>query len=584
MKLNTGIGSVVHEGPMQTSRTPAGPLHQGGAGYLRSDKTELFLRATTMFAGEKNFYEDAHKHDQRAIRLARDLAIKDWAWMADFLPWLRQKANIRTMSIMLTVQAAHARVQSQAAKSCPCGKGDVQVCMLHKNELTTRQVVAAVLQRADEPAEMLQYWIATFGKPIAKPVKRGVADAMSRMGTQAKVMKWDKPAPMRMADVVELTKPKVRSVNGVKDPAQDFLYKHLITDRHDRKPYDPPRELQGINNRRDLSRMDPAGRHILAGKALNGEAAGVIPIRSAAAGQWEWVMSWLGEGNPKNALSKREQWSLVIPWMGYMALLRNLRNFDQIGLKDDQVKWICDKIADPYEIANSRQLPFRFLSAYKAAPSLKWGDALEKALNLCIPNIPTLSGRTLILVDMSGSMGNRMSGGGPRQDPSLRPTMMEAGALFGVAMALRNPDNTDLHGFATGQFKITNVSAGASVLKTVQMIINQVGKVGHGTDIENAIRKTYKGQDRVMIFTDMQTGMGENPYGYDIASSVPANVHVYGFNLAGYENSAIATGSYRHEMGGLTDHTFGLIPLLESGANGDWPWNLPDISMPIDDE
>jgi hypothetical protein len=36
-------------------------------------------------------------------------------------------------------------------------------------------------------------------------------------------------------------------------------------------------------------------------------------------------------------------------------------------------------------------------------------------------------------------------------------------------------------------------------------------------------------------------------------------------------------GPYRHEMGGLTDHTFGLIPLLEKGVSGQWPWKLEPV-------
>jgi hypothetical protein len=580
---------------MSTSATPTGVTHEGGAGFGRSEKTELFLRATTMFAGEKNFYENAAAHDQRAIELARKLAVNDWAWMSDFLPWLRQKANIRTMSIMLAAQAVHARLKagifgSDITKFNGTGPG------MHITDLpSSRKVISEVLQRADEPNEMLQYWVVTFGRNVPMPVKRGVADAITRMATQANMMRWDKPGrPMRAADTLELTHPKVRRVplNGedgcirtLKDPAQGKLYEHLITARKNRPDLVVPPELQAIRNRRELSLMDPTDRHALAAKALNADVEATITIRSAAAGQWEWVMSWLGEGTPRNALSKREQWELVVQWMGYMAILRNLRNFDQAGLKDSLANKIAARIASPEQVAKSRQLPFRFLSAYKTAPSLRWGNALEKALQACIPNIPVLGGKTLVLIDTSGSMTASMSGGGPRQDTSQRPSRMEAGALFGVALALRNPDNTDVYGFATGNFRIDNIGHGGSVLKTVELITAQNGKVGHGTEIEAAVRNTYQGQDRVCIFTDMQTAMGENLRGRDITHSVPEDRHVYGFNLAGYSNSALATGSYRHEMGGLTDATFGLIPLLEAGVNGGWPWEMPDISaLPVDDD
>jgi len=55
--------------------------------------------------------------------------------------------------------------------------------------------------------------------------------------------------------------------------------------------------------------------------------------------------------------------------------------------------------------------------------------------------------------------------------------------------------------------------------------------------------------------------------------AVPAKVPMYGFNLGGYRAAAMATGhGNRHEFGGLTDATFRMIPLLEAGRNGAWPW------------
>ena len=47
----------------------------------------------------------------------------------------------------------------------------------------------------------------------------------------------------------------------------------------------------------------------------------------------------------------------------------------------------------------------------------------------------------------------------------------------------------------------------------------------------------------------------------------------YFFNLAGYKAAAITTttpGVY--ELGGLGDQTFKLIPMLEAGLSGNWPW------------
>jgi hypothetical protein len=101
-------------------------------------------------------------------------------------------------------------------------------------------------------------------------------------------------------------------------------------------------------------------------------------------------------------------------------------------------------------------------------------------------------------------------------------------------------------------------------------------EVGHGTRIAEAVRATYRGHDRVMIFTDMQTFPDRSGWGGhagDVSASVPARIPVYGFNLVGYRHSAMPAGhGNRHELGGLTEATFALIPDIEAGLAARWPW------------
>jgi TROVE domain len=120
---------------------------------------------------------------------------------------------------------------------------------------------------------------------------------------------------------------------------------------------------------------------------------------------WEDVLSLAG-----SRVSKKDLWTALLPSLGYMALIRNLRNLDEAGISDADAARLAERIADPEQVRRSRQLPFRFLSAYLNAPSLRWGHALEKALDASLANIGELPGRTLILIDTSASMGSRMSG------------------------------------------------------------------------------------------------------------------------------------------------------------------------------
>jgi TROVE domain len=266
---------------------------------------------------------------------------------------------------------------------------------------------------------------------------------------------------------------------------------------------------------------------------------------------WESVAGWLQ--GPVDAAA----WTALIPTMGYMALLRNLRNFDEAGVPDDVAASVAARLADPAQVAKSRQLPMRFLSAYRAAPSLRWGHALETALGSSLAAVPALPGRTLVLVDRSGSMFCRMS-------VRSELTRADAAALFGVAVAVR-AQNATLVEFGTGSKELT-LPRGSSVLR----MIEQFGDLG-GTNTADAVRQHYRGHDRVVIVTDEQVWGGYR--GAEPTSWVPANVPVYTWNLAGYRHGHGPSGSgNRHTFGGLSDAAFRMVPLLEAAKNATWPF------------
>ncbi len=118
---------------------------------------------------------------------------------------------------------------------------------------------------------------------------------------------------------------------------------------------------------------------------------------------------------------------------------------------------------------------------------------------------------------------------------------------------------------------------GASVIREVDRLVKRVGEDGHGTQIATTLRRTYKGHDRVVIVSDMQTMPAAVTYANDGAhygalGAVPANVPMYGFNLGGYKPTIFPSDTNRVELGGLTDATFRMIPLIEAGRNAAWPF------------
>ncbi|GHF02645.1 hypothetical protein GCM10014715_68540 [Streptomyces spiralis] len=171
--------------------------------------------------------------------------------------------------------------------------------------------------------------------------------------------------------------------------------------------------------------------------------------------------------------------------------------------------------------------------------------------------MPALPGRTLVLVDRSGSMfWSQVS-------ERSQLNRADAAAIFGTALALRAA-HADLVEFGTTSSAV-EFRKGESVLK----VLDRFGNLG-GTDTTEAVRRHYRKHDRVLIVTDEQ--YAPNRHG-DPTAQIPAHIPVYTWNLEGYRAGHGPSGKgNRHVFGGLSDAAFRMVPLLEAARNADWPW------------
>jgi hypothetical protein len=543
-KFNRGTTAVAVKSPVTSEAQSSGVTFEGAPGYAREAKSELFLLAVSHL-GEDAFYEKASARDARLAALVREVATEDPEWMAGFTGWLRGEAQMRTSAVTIAADGLKA--------------------MLDAGKPGGRKLVTGALQRADEPGEILAYWRSKYGRKLPIALNRGIAGAVHKLYTEFSLLKYDsRDAALRFGDVIELVNPRYH--NREYGTWRDALYRYAIERRHNRE--NPvPEQLPMIRANAALRKRaaeDPAV--LLDADAL--KAAGMT---------WEDALSLAG-----SKVAKRDLWAALIPSMGYMALLRNLRGFDDAGVPDSIAAAVGTRLADPEQVAKSRQFPFRFLSACRAVPSLRWAYPLEQALNASLANVPALKGRTLVLVDRSLSMWDaKMSG---------RSEMVwaDAAAIFGTAVA-RRAEQADLVEFASRAVPVRFGSA-ESVLKIVERFHvgnDQNGPVGTGTDIPRAVRGHLRpDHSRVVIVTDEQSEPGMLPSNVwrhfgdampptRIDDLIPQSVPVYVWNIGGYKHGALPSGSgQRHTFGGLTDSAFKLIPLLEAGHDCGWPWSV----------
>jgi hypothetical protein len=510
------VRPAVGQSPIATEAMPSGRTYEGAPGYARGAKGELFLLAVSNMVGEQTFYEASGDRDARYAEMVQRVAVDDPAWVTDFLRWLRVEGNMRSASLVGAAEAVAGRLAAGTNGG-------------------SRQMVNSVLQRPDEPGELFAYWVSRYGRVIPKPVKRGAADAVRRLYNQYALLKYDTGSHgFRFADVIDLVHPTPGA------PWQSDLFRYALDRRHGRD-VTAPWPLGMLHTNRELRALAVEHPEAL----LNPEV-----LRSAGM-TWEDALSLVG-----SKVDKRKLWEALIPSMGYMALLRNLRNFDQAGVSDEVAEQVAKRISDPEQVARSRQFPFRFLSAYRNVPSLRWEYPLEKALDACLVNVPELSGRTLILVDRSGSMFWRRS-------EKAQLTWADSAAIFGAALAKRNHGRADLVEFGSTS-QVVPLGPGDSLLRLIERF-HDLG----GTYIQRATREHYRGHDRVVIITDDQAHDG------DPGAVIPPGVPLYLFNLIGYRHGSAAAGPNRVMLGGgLTDAAFRLIPLLEAGRSGVWPWQV----------
>ncbi|PRX99587.1 TROVE domain-containing protein [Allonocardiopsis opalescens] len=531
-KFNRGTVRPAGRGPVDAEAVPSGRTYEGGPGHARELRGDLFLLAVANFVSEKTFYEDAGERDARYRSLLHRAAVEDPAWTAGLLGWLRGEGNMRTAAVVGAAEYVRARLAAAREGAADAGADT--------SAPTNRQVVDSVLQRADEPGELLAYWMGRYGRALPKPLKRGVGDAVGRLYTERALLKYDAEGrAFRFGDVLDL----VHAAPAADRPWQGDLFAHALDRRHGRdKPI--PESLHLLRARARLMALPvPERRPLL-------DHLDAAQLLRRAGMTWEALAGWLQ--GPMDAAA----WEAVLPSMGYMARLRNLRNFDQAGVSDELAERVAAGLADPAEVARSRQLPMRFLSAYRTAPSLRWGHALERAVQASLENVPRLDGRTLVLVDRSGSMWSPLSA---RSDLNRA----DAAAVFGSALAMR-ARAADLVEFGTSSRPVA-FGPGDSLLRAAE----RFGSLG-GTNTAAAVREHYRGHDRVVIVTDEQAAA--DPRGGP-TEQVPATVPVYTWNLAGYRYGHGPSGEgRRHTFGGLSDAAFRMIPLIEAGARAAWPW------------
>lgn len=448
---------------------------------------------------------------ERMRRIVNLVEKVDSLFVARLAVYARQVMNLRSIPLVLLVELAR----------------------IHNGDDLVSRAVAATVLRADEIAELLmcyQWRNPTKGYKRLGSLSRGIQNGLKLSFNRFDEYQFAKYARdgqgVTLKDALYLVHPKA------KDAAQQLLFDKIAKD-----------EL-------------------------------AIPYT------WETEFSAVGQrvfSSPEEKkAAQKETWERLIlsGRLGYMAMLRNLRNILAAQVGEEAIARVCATLSDPKEVARSRQMPFRFLSAYRELENKAYKSsfavkqALEAAVQASAANITGFNHwtRVLLACDVSGSMRHPIS-------RHSKVELYDIGLM--MAMLLQKSCGKVLTGIFGSQWKLADMNR-AEILSGTMSLRHYGNSVGFDTNghlvidylLKNGIR-----MDKVLMFTDCQL-WNSHGTGRLLAQSWQEyrhfcpNAQLYLFDLAGY---GITPVRVKEDgvclIAGWNDKVFDVLDALERGED-----------------
>lgn len=459
-KLNTTKTAVKAKTVLAETTTN----YEGAEAFTLKAKDRLIEQVLGSFWNEDTFYAKGSKISNSILKDIKEVAAVDPKFILQLAAYARNEIYLRTTPQVLLVEAAN-----------------IEACKPFVREYTPK-----IVKRADELSEVTAYQLAAHGKPVPNSLKKGLQDAFKTFD-EYQLNKYDSSkASVSLGDVARLVHPALGK----------GLYSYLTTGEVDSEALPKTAALKAL----------------LAKDSIDDEAVELIRKSSVT---WETLISKFG--------ASKETWELVAPNMGYMALLRNLRNFNDKGVTIDP---ILARIKDPEAVKKSKQLPFRFYSAYKQISDQKIQRAIAQAFEVSISNV-TLEGDTAIFIDLSGSMESHLS---DKSSISYK----EVASVLG-AIATKKSANSVVIGFADYAQEIS-LNPDDTMITNIQKIISP--NIGYSTNAYKAFEVLGNRKvDRIFLFSDMQCYGGSVSQKWDSYRKINKNAYLYSFDLHSYGTS-----------------------------------------------
>ena len=452
------------------------------------------------------------KANDRLNRIVKLISECDPLFVAQLAVYTREKMYLRSVPVVLLVELAK----------------------IHSGDGLVKDAVFRVIQRADEITELLAYYQFSNKRTgakklnkLSKQLQKGIAEAFGKFD-EYQFAKYNRDTEIKLRDALFIVHPKA------KDEAQQALFNKIV------------------NNMLE------------------------VPYT------WEVELSVLGQKSFSSDKEKkkafRTKWEELIMSgkLGYMALMRNLRNILEAGVNETTIEKVGETLASADQVRKSKQLPFRFLAAYKEIQALKGTShagyilqALEKAVLVSVENIKGFDLKTKVLIasDVSGSMYSAISKNSSIQNYDIGLVL---------SMLMRNRSKNVETGIFGDRWMTVNLPE-TGILANVQKLRSMEGTVGYSTNGHLVIADLIargKVMDKVMFFSDMQlwdSAKGGSSLSNEwkrYKNNVAPGAKLYLFDLAGHGKSPVNLIEQDvFLIAGWSDKVFDVLNAIENGDN-----------------
>ncbi len=487
--------------------------YEGGMAFNLTPHMKLYLQTVSTLIGENKFYETKADVSANLLASIHEMLKIDPEFVLQLALYTRTNMNIRSTPLLLLCEYANNSV------GIP----------------NSRAYVSATIQRADELTEL-----------IALQLRRN--KFIPRVSKGNKRVDKQTPLPMLIKNGVALAFEKFNAYNFAKYDKDDAVVK--------------------LRDALFLTHPRPANaeRQVLYDQI----ATKTLPIPET----WE-VMRSTGKMNWHQVVNDIFHKDGKI--MNYMAQLRNLRNcLNDSSVTRDDIILLASMLSDEKAVHYSKQLPFRFLSAYRelkenhSPNTSKILNALETAMDYSVVNIPHLSGTTLIASDVSGSMRRFIS-------EKSKIERIDIGLL--LSMMAHSFSDDAITGFFGDTWKVVPLIKRTGILANTTEVLRRSNEVGYSTNGHKVIEYLLDNKikvDRIMTFTDCQMWDSTSHHAFGDSAFAPTfikyqrlypDVKLYVFDLSGYGNIMIPEDTKNVcIIGGWSEKIFDFITAFEESG------------------